>query len=206
MNQNIDVNDNEIKALKKLRALPRGSNVETRIAAIKDLLGDKEAFSTLRYLRWPKGIHCPFCKGTNIVHFIPDPSPQEDQNLKRHYKCLDCEKRGEGGIFDDFTGLPISSIRTLKQWMLCWYLLGFCSIIQIAQILGLSIDQVRKIAEMAGRLHETKEQNLDADFNLTFKKKQQSTLSQFRKTTEYQEDLTKSASKGIFKPGPKSKY
>ena len=131
------VETNESDNLKKLQQLktlprPRGTpldNVESRVALIQSLLGDGEVFKTLQVLRWPQGVLCPRCHSSNVVRRDP---PLNAKDHRHYYICLDC--KGTGGIsdFDDFTGLPIGSLHALRQWILCWYLIGFCSVNRIA--------------------------------------------------------------------------
>ncbi|HRE33093.1 MAG TPA: transposase, partial [Candidatus Berkiella sp.] len=144
----IDSDDN-LKTLKRLRDLPRGTNVDSRIAAIKDLLGETEIFKTLKMLRWPQGVVCPRCRSSNVVRRDP---PADAIDQRHFYVCINCKGEGDPSDFDDFTGLPIGSINALRQWILCWYLIGFCSINQIAKVLGLSLQEVLQIASIGNDL------------------------------------------------------
>lgn len=184
-----------LDALNRLRALPRGTHVDSRIAAIQALLGEQEIFNTLQSLRWPQGVVCPRCHSRNVVRRDP-PSGAVDQ--RHHYDCLNC--KGEGGLsdFDDFTGLPIGSLHSLRQVILCWYLLGFCSLSQIAKVLGLSVQEIMQMAKIGSDLAERAEMSYGAQ-------KEQNARSQSEKITEYDEELTRSASRSPFKPGYKSK-
>ncbi len=196
-----DENDN-IKALKKLRELPRGTQVESRIAAIENLLGEPEIFKTLKMLRWPQGVICPRCHSSNTVRREPPP----DSTDQRHfYICLNCKGEGSPSDFDDFTGLPIKSIRALRQWMLCWYLIGFCSLNQIAKVLGISAQEVAKIAQLGTELTELPEEKEKLTATIEQEKKTQSQHKEFKARVEQQEEYTRSESKSPFKPGPKSK-
>lgn len=204
----MDEQDDNLKALQKLRSLPRGSEtqVESRIAAIKNLLGEKEIFKTLQMIRWPKGIVCPRCQSSQIVRRDPPPDTPD----KRHYYvCLTC--KGEGGVsdFDDFTGLPVGTLQGLRQWMLCWYLIGFCSMSQIARVLGISVHEVTQIASFGSQITEIAH-DPDAKKKIEAKEKQEkdrkkSFLDKHQQIVEMQEDYTRSASKQPFKPGYKSK-
>lgn len=202
-----DDNDN-VKALKKLREMPRGlgSNVDSRIAAIKSMLGEKEIFKTLQMLRWPKGIVCPKCKSSKVVRRDPPPDAPD----KRHYyECLNCKGKGNPSDFDDFTGLPVGSLHGLRQWIFCWYLIGFCSLSQISKIMGLGLAEVSKMIEMSSHLTELAEgtemrKELEAkDFQR--KERKRSFFENRKESIMKQEDDTRSESKNIHKPGPKSK-
>lgn len=204
----MDEQDDNIKALHKLRSLPRGSEtqVESRIAAIKNLLGEKEIFKTLQIIRWPKGIVCPRCHSSQVVRRDP---PSDAPDKRHYYVCLTC--KGEGGVsdFDDFTGLPVGTLQGLRQWMLCWYLIGFCSMSQIARVLGISVHDVTQIASLGSQITEIAN-DPDAKKKVEAKEKQEkdrrkSFLDKHQQVIEMQEDYTRSASKQPFKPGYKSK-
>lgn len=207
-NITMDEQDDNIKALQKLRSLPRGSEtqVDSRIAAIKNLLGEKEIFKTLQMIRWPKGIVCPRCQSSQIVRRDPPPDTPD----KRHYYvCLTCKGDGSASDFDDFTGLPVGTLQGLRQWMLCWYLIGFCSMSQIARVLGISVYEVTQIASFGSQITEVAT-NPDAKKKIEAREKQEkdkrkSFLEKHQQTVEMQEDYTRSASKQPFKPGYKSK-
>lgn len=194
--------DDNIKALKRLRDLPRGTQVDSRIAAIQSLLGQGEIFKTLKMLRWPQGVICPRCHSSNVVRRDPPPDVEDQRHF---YICLNC--KGDGGVsdFDDFTGLPIGSIHALRQWMLCWYLIGFCSVAQIAKVLGLSAQEVMQIATLGSELTELPDEaaTLSAKEELKDRKTQESRRQRAR--IDEQEENTRSASKSPLKPGYKSK-
>lgn len=200
--------DDNVKALEKLRSLPKvmGSQVDSRIAAIKNLLGEKEIFRTLQKLRWPKGVVCPRCRSSNIVRRDP---PQDAPDKRHYYECLNCKGEGDPSDFDDFTGLPVGSLQGLRQWILCWYLIGFCSISQIARVMGLSVYEVTQIASYGSQITEIP---VDADIKdvLKAKEKQRSDKKKADKDksakgVEHQEENTRREGLQPFKPGYKSK-
>ncbi|MBS0289079.1 MAG: transposase [Proteobacteria bacterium] len=190
--------DDNLKALKRLRDLPRGTQVDSRIAAIKNLLGETEIFKTLKMLRWPQGVVCPRCHSTNVVRRDP---PSNAIDKRHYYICLNCKGDGSPCDFDDFTGLPIGEIRALRQWVLCWYLIGFCSVAQIAKVLGISVQEVMQIASLGNDLTVLPEEK--AALQAESRKTQEA--GKHRKQVEEQEDNTRSASKAPLKPGYKSK-
>ncbi len=194
--------DDNIKALKRLRSLPRGTQVDSRIAAIRGLLGDGEIFKTLKMLRWPQGVVCPRCHSSNVVRRDP---PADAIDQRHFYVCLNCKGDGSPSDFDDFTGLPIGEMRALKQWILCWYLIGFCSVAQIAKVLGISIHEVMQIAQLGNELTQLPEDKaaLQARQELQDRKLKDSKKQRMR--VDEQEELTRSASKAPLKPGYKSK-
>lgn len=200
MATNKDDDDENIKALKRLRELPRGTQVESRIAAIQNLLGEVEIFKTLKMLRWPQGVICPRCQSTNVIRKDP---PNDSPDKRHYYVCINCKEDGESGVFDDFTGLAIESIHALRQWILCWYLIGFCSVNQIAKVLGISIQQVIQIASQGSELAELPSSDLVQAHGLS--EKARDANRRRRDTIEDQEERTRSASKSPFKPGYKSK-
>lgn len=195
--------EDNLKALKRLRDLPRGTHVDSRVAAIKDLLGEVEVFKTLKMLRWPQGVICPRCRSSNVVRRDP---PPEAIDQRHFYVCLNCKGDGNPSDFDDFTGLPIGSIHALRQWILCWYLIGFCSVNQIAKVLGLSIHEVVQIASIGNDIPTLP----DADEKqrkelLSQKERKVQEKKSARANVELNEEYTRSESRSPFKPGYKSK-
>lgn len=186
-----------LEALNRLRTLPRGTQVDSRIAAIQDLLGEREIFKTLKSLRWPQGVLCPRCHSNNVVRRDP-PAGTIDQ--RHYYECLNCKSDGSLSDFDDFTDLAIGSLHSLRQVILCWYLIGFCSLSQIAKVLGLSMQEIMQMAKIGSDLIESSEKSSHYSA-----KKDDSAHSKSEKITAYDEELTRSANRSPFKPGYKSK-
>lgn len=202
----IDPNlEKNLKSLKHLRELPRGTHVDSRIAAIQSLLKDKEIFRTIHNLRWPEGVVCPTCGSTHIVRREP---PQDSEDQRWYFECLSCKGQGRHSNFDDLTGLPFADTSSLSQWVLCWYLLGFCSIAQISKVLGIAPDLVMQLAQMGANITvlPKKEDVLSHTFLHSSKKKSEGFFKKQLEQTEKDELLTRSESVGKFKPGPKSKY
>ncbi|MBS0286317.1 MAG: transposase [Proteobacteria bacterium] len=199
---NTTQDDDNIKALKKLRSLPRGTQVDSRIAAIRELLGEHEIFKTLMMLRWPQGVVCPRCHSSNVVRRDP---PADAVDQRHFYVCLNCKGEGNPSDFDDFTGLPIGEMHALRQWILCWYLIGFCSVAQIAKVLGISIQEVMQIAQLGNEITMLPEDQhaLQAKQELKERKLQEDKKQRLK--IDEQEDYTRSASKAPLKPGYKSK-
>lgn len=202
--KNKTATEDNLKALKRLRELPRGTQVESRIAAIKNLLGEHEIFKTLQMLRWPQGVICPRCHSTNVVRRDP---PADAPDQRHYYVCLNCKGEGSPSGFDDFTGLPIKSLYALRQWIMCWYLIGFCSVTQIARVLGISINEVIQIATLGAQLTELPEagEELRADETHLFKTSAKRTHQRKKEEVEKQEQDNRSQSKSWAKPGYKSK-
>jgi len=198
--------DDGLKALKRLRDLPRGTQVDSRIAAIDSLLGEREVFKTLKMLRWPQGVTCPRCHSSNVVRRDPPPNAVDQRHF---YVCLNCKGEGSMSDFDDFTGLPIGSIHALRQWILCWYLIGFCSVNQIAKVLGLSIAQVMQIASVGSEITslpdaQAKEKQRAKEV-FTHKERQTREHKRARENVDLEEEYRRSASRSPLKPGSKSK-
>lgn len=195
-----------LKALEKLRSLPRGTQVDSRIAAIQNLLGDKEIFRTLQSLRWPQGVVCPRCHSNKVVRRDP---PDTAWDHRWFYECLNCKGQGGLSTFDDLTGLPLEqTLNALRQWVLCWYLLGFCSIAQIAKVLGISPEMVMQLAQIGSQITSLpdKENVLSSSFLYqSHKAKSKSFFEKKANETARDELFSKSESVGKFKPGPKTK-
>lgn len=215
--KNTDLSTEEnIKKLKTLRSLPRGSHIDSRIAAIKDLLGETEVFRTIQNLRWPKGILCPRCHSMNIVRRA---APINAPDKRSHYECLQCQKENEGegesesergdegSFFDDLTNLPLDS--TVHNWILCWYLIGFCSFTQIAKVLGLSLMQIMEMAELGTHISDIPSKDkisLEYSFFAKTPKEQSHLKAQDKESEVLDAELqTRSESRNPFKPGPKSR-
>lgn len=210
--------EENIKKLNTLRSLPRGINVESRIAAIKDLLGETEVFKTIQNLRWPKGILCPRCHSMNVVRTNP---PKDAPDQRSHYECLQCQKENDGdgdsgssSFFDDLTGLPIDNalhdlLHHVQNWILCWYLIGFCSLTQISKVLGLSLMQIMEMAELGTQISDiSNKDKASLEYSFFAKSpKEKSHLEAKQKDSETldAELQTRSESRNPFKPGPKSK-
>ncbi len=194
--------DDNIKALKRLRELPRNTQVDSRIAAIHSLLGEGEIFKTLKMLRWPQGVICPRCHSSNVVRRDP---PADAADQRHYYVCLNCKGDGSPSDFDDFTGLPIGEIRALRQWILCWYLIGFCSVAQIAKVLGISIQEVMQIATLGNELTELPDNEAELQAKVELKDKKSKENRNKRARIDEQEEKTRSASLSPLKPGYKSK-
>lgn len=191
--------DSNMKALARLRELPRGTQIDSRIAAIQGILGEKEVFRTLHNLRWPEGVVCPRCRSGNIVRRDP---PPDAPDARYYYECLNCKGAGNPSGFDGLTGLQVeNAVHALRQWILCWYLLGFCSAAQIAKVLGLSLADVAELASLGANLVELPESSL-----LSYRQSQARTATENRKAQADSDELrAKSSSLGKYKPGPKSK-
>lgn len=196
--------DDNLKALKRLRDLPRGTQVDSRIAAIENLLGEPEIFLTLKMLRWPQGVICPRCHSSNVTRRNP---PANAIDKRHYYECLNCKGEGSPSDFDDYTGLPMGSLHALRQWIMCWYLIGFCSVNQIAKVLGLSVQEVMQMATKGSELAElpTEEKELAAKKRQQNVEKQSQEQNRNRSVIDTQEDYTRSESKAPLKPGYKSK-
>ncbi len=143
--------DSKLKALKRLRQLPRGVDEAGRIHAITKLLTAPEVYATIRSLRWPENIHCPRCHSNHIVKRPQNP----DNPYLWQYECLNCTGRGLPNFFNDLTNLDVpDTLKGLTQWILCWYLLGFCAMPSIAKLLGVSLNLVGQIANLGQRFKD----------------------------------------------------
>jgi len=198
-----DLEDENMKALKHLRELPRGTQVDSRIAGIQNLLREHEIFKTLQMLRWPQGVVCPRCHASNIVRRDPPPNATDQ---RYYYVCLNCKGEGDPSEFDDFTGLPIGSLHGLRRWVLCWYLLGFCSVHQIAKVLGVSVQEVFQMATIGSELTSLPDPEVDKKIKKAAKEKEEKTQSQKRKLSEEEKEQSdNSAGRSPFNPKYKSR-
>jgi transposase-like protein len=61
---------------------------------IKNLIDDAQCYQTVRELRWPDGVACPFCESAKVIKRGFD----DTEPARQRYECHDCDKR-----FDDLT-------------------------------------------------------------------------------------------------------
>lgn len=114
-----------------------------------DLLDNAKCYEQVRQLRWPDGVRCPHCSGSDITRQGKD----ETQPQKQRYLCKSCGRR-----FDDLT-LSIFSghHQPLKVWMHCLYLMSLnLSNRQIAQELDLNKDDVQKMTQQLRKAVDNK--------------------------------------------------
>ncbi len=83
---------------------------------IKNLIDDVQCYQTVRDLRWPEGVDCPFCESTTAIKRGFD----DIEPARQRYECNKCHKR-----FDDLTDTIIARHHhPLKVWILCLYFMG----------------------------------------------------------------------------------
>jgi transposase-like protein len=62
---------------------------------IQDLIDDAKCYQTVRTMRWPDEVSCPYCSSTAVIK-----DGRDDTQLHRQrYECRSCRRR-----FDDLTG------------------------------------------------------------------------------------------------------
>ena len=83
---------------------------------IKNLIDDVQCDQTVRELRWPNGVQCPFCESRPVIKRGFD----DTEPARQRYECHDCDKR-----FDDLTDTIFAGHhQPLKVWILCLYFMG----------------------------------------------------------------------------------
>ncbi len=124
--------------LEELHLATKGTaSPQSRVAHIQSILGNAEAYATLRALRWPEAVVCPRCHSTR-VRLRPAPAELIDQTWREFYQCLECDTTGRDSFFDDLYGLELNeNITSLRNWILCWYLSSFCHTPFLAMLLDL---------------------------------------------------------------------
>ena len=97
---------------------------------IRDLIDDAKCFQTVRELRWPDGVTCPFCSSREVNKDGRD----DTQPHRQRYACQGCRKR-----FDDLTGTIFAGRHEpLRTWIICLYFMGLnLSSLQIASELDI---------------------------------------------------------------------
>jgi len=103
---------------------------------IQDLVDDAKCFQTIREMRWPDGVACPFCGSNSTIKNGRD----DTQPDRQRYECRSCRKR-----FDDLTGTVFANHhQPLRVWITCLYLMGLnLSGLQIARELGIDKSDAR---------------------------------------------------------------
>ena len=106
---------------------------------IKQLIDDRQCYKTIRDLRWPEGLACPFCDSSRVIKRGFDDKERERQR----YECNDCKKR-----FDDLTNTIFAGHhQPLKVWILCLFFMGLnLSNSQIALELDLDPSDIQRMA------------------------------------------------------------
>ena len=76
---------------------------------IKQLIDDAQCYKTVRDLRWPEGLECPFCDSKRVIKRGFD----DKESARQRYECNDCKKR-----FDDLTNTIFAGHhQPLKVWI-----------------------------------------------------------------------------------------
>jgi len=103
---------------------------------IRKLISEENCYETLRQLRWPEGVRCPFCGSVEVNRRGYD----EVHRSCRRYQCKGCDRR-----FDDLSETVLAGHhQPLPVWIVCLYFMGLnLSNRQIAQELDLNDDDVQ---------------------------------------------------------------
>ena len=103
---------------------------------IQHLIDDAKCYETVRDLRWPDGVKCPFCGSGEIIKRGHD----ERQVERQRYRCQGCERQ-----FDDLSETIFEGHhQPLRGWVLGLYFMGLnVSNQQIAAELDLDKDDVQ---------------------------------------------------------------
>ena len=113
----------------------KGNRMNTPIT-IRKLISEESCYETLRQLRWPEGVRCPFCGSVEVNRRDHD----EVHRSCQHYHCKGCDRR-----FDDLSETVLAGHpQPLPVWIICLYFRGLnLSNRQIAQELDLNEDDVQ---------------------------------------------------------------
>jgi transposase-like protein len=103
---------------------------------IHHLINEQKCYEEVRQIRWPEGVHCPFC----AARLIRKRGFHTHQAHRQRYRCQACGKQ-----FDDLTGTIFEGHHLpLKVWILSLYFMGLnLSNEQIAAELDLSPGEVQ---------------------------------------------------------------
>jgi len=107
---------------------------------LHELIDDAKCFRTVRDMRWPDGVTCPFCGSNDVIRNGRD----DTQTDRQRYQCHGCPKR-----FDDLTGTVFAGHhQPLRTWITCLYLMGLnLSTLQIARELKLNRSDVQNMVK-----------------------------------------------------------
>jgi transposase-like protein len=105
---------------------------------IDNLIDDAKCYESVRQLRWPEGIRCPWCQSDQIKKR----GWHQRQRERQRYHGRTCRSD-----FDDLTNTVFAHHhQPLRKWILCLYLMGLnLSNQQIAQELDLHKDDVHQM-------------------------------------------------------------
>jgi transposase-like protein len=105
---------------------------------IRGLVSEENCYETLRTLRWPEGVRCPWCGSVHVIRRGHD----EGHPGRQRYECKGCHRR-----FDDLSETVLAAHhQPLSAWILCLYFMGLnLSNSQIAQELDLNADDVQRM-------------------------------------------------------------
>lgn len=103
---------------------------------IRKLISEENCYETLRQLRWPEGVRCPFCGSVEVNRRGYDDV---------HRSCRRDQCKGGGRRFDDLSETVLAGHhQPLSGWIVCLYFMGLnLSNRQIAQELDLHDDDVQ---------------------------------------------------------------
>jgi len=83
---------------------------------IHHLIDEHKCYEEVRKIRWPQGVHCPFCE----AKWISKRGFHTHQAYRQRYRCQACGKQ-----FDDLTGTIFEGHHLpLKVRILCLYFMG----------------------------------------------------------------------------------
>ena len=104
---------------------------------IKNLIDHTQCYETVRGLRRPDGVKCPFRDSERVIKRGFD----DKEPATQRYECKNCPKR-----FDDLTDTIFSGHhQSIKVWILCLYFTGLnLSNGQIAEELDLNRSDVQQ--------------------------------------------------------------
>src|SRR5512147_2128502 len=83
---------------------------------IRKLISEENCYETLRQLRWPEGVRCPFCGSVEVNRR----GYAEVHRRCRRYQCKGCDRR-----FDDLSETVLAGHhQPLPVWIVCLYFMG----------------------------------------------------------------------------------
>ncbi len=104
---------------------------------MKTQFTEEWCYQTLRRMRWPDGIVCPFCRTKRITTHT-----KAFETPRRRYICLRCRR-----TFSDLTGTPFARTNIhLVQWFRCLRLKdNGSSTAKVAKELGVKWDTASRM-------------------------------------------------------------
>jgi transposase-like protein len=122
-------------------SFPHGVETPAMLVNILGITDDAKCYEMVRHLRWPDGVHCPYCDSGQVVKQGRD----DTEAQRQRYECRACGRR-----FDDLTDTIFAGHhQPLRVWVLVLYFMGLnLSNEQIGRELDLDPDDAQRMTTL----------------------------------------------------------